>query len=247
MFQCPTFSELYENKHSKVIKENYSCNKQLLQKEIKEVQEFDVESSSKSQDELTQKLMLSHEPEIIFTVDEKYQLDKLVLEHDTVYHSVNFGEVLIKEMLMCSMFGVAMSTSAAIQGYRLQVERITRTANSLNCFTNLQKADQVTLLKENADLLVSLHGAMFFDKKKKGVDQVMSSMGVGLFLFCFFHFIKCGILLEDMETIKILFKPLIQTHKMNHIDYLVFNSIQDPATKKTEEWYSFLQGKVADR
>ena len=49
-----------------------------------------------------------------------------------------------------------------------------------------------------------------------------------------------------METIKILFKPLIQTHKMNHIDYLVFNSIQDPATKKTEEWYSFLQGKVAD-
>ena len=49
-----------------------------------------------------------------------------------------------------------------------------------------------------------------------------------------------------METIKKLFKPLIQTHTMNHIDYKVFNSIQDPAAKKTEERYSFLQGKVAD-
>ena len=49
-----------------------------------------------------------------------------------------------------------------------------------------------------------------------------------------------------METIKKMFRPLIQTHTMNHIDYKVFNSIQDPAAKKTEERYSFLQGKVAD-
>jgi hypothetical protein len=49
-----------------------------------------------------------------------------------------------------------------------------------------------------------------------------------------------------METIKKMFKPLIQTHTMNHIDYKVFNSIQDPAAKKIEEQYSFLQGKVAD-
>jgi hypothetical protein len=49
-----------------------------------------------------------------------------------------------------------------------------------------------------------------------------------------------------METIKKMFRPLIQTHTMNHIDYKVFNSIQDPAAKKIEEQYSFLQGKVAD-
>jgi hypothetical protein len=110
LFQRPTFSELYENTHSKV---NNSCNEQLPRKDIKEVQEFEIGTSSESEDELTQKLMLSHEPEIMFTEDEKQQLDKLVLDHDTVYHSVNFGEVLIKEMLMCSMFGVAMSTSAA--------------------------------------------------------------------------------------------------------------------------------------
>ena len=85
---------------------------------------------------------------------------------------------------MCSMFGVAMSMSAAIQGYRLQVERITRIDNSLQCFTNLQKVDQVALLKENADLFVNLYGALFFDKNKKGVDQVMSAIGKGVFIFC---------------------------------------------------------------
>ena len=140
----------------------------------------EIDTSSDSEDEISMKITLSQEPEIIFTEDEKCQLDKLVSDHDTVYHSVNFGEVLIKEMLMCSMFGVPVSTSAAIQGYRLQVERITRISNNLKCFTNLQKVDQIALLKENADLLVSFRGAIFFDKKKKGVDQVLSSMGIGL-------------------------------------------------------------------
>eukprot|EP00092_Neocalanus_flemingeri_P048275 GFUD01055016.1.p1 GENE.GFUD01055016.1~~GFUD01055016.1.p1 ORF type:complete len:258 (-),score=45.94 GFUD01055016.1:601-1278(-) len=127
------------------------------------------------------------------------------------------------------MFGVTVSTSTAIQGYRLQIERITRVANSLKCFTNLQKVDQVAVLKENADLLVSLHGAIFFDEKKKGMDQLLSSMGI-----------------DDMGIIKQMFKPLIQTYAMNHIDYKTFNSIQDPANKVTEERNIFLQGKVAD-
>ena len=49
-----------------------------------------------------------------------------------------------------------------------------------------------------------------------------------------------------METIKKMFKPLIQTHTMNHIDYKDLNSIQDPAAKKIEERYSSLQVMVAD-
>jgi len=79
-----------------------------------------------------------------------------VQEHDTQYKSVNFGETLIKEMIMCSMFGIPVSLSAAISGYRLTVERVTRIANSLECYGNLPKADQNSLLKENADLLVSM-------------------------------------------------------------------------------------------
>ena len=99
------------------------------------------------------------------------------------------------------MFGIPVSTSAAISGYRLSVERITRIAHNLGSFTSLTKCDQNALLKvslsttchmislhtrliealaqENADLLVSLRGAIFFDSKKKGVDQVLISMGVG--------------------------------------------------------------------
>ena len=37
---------------------------------------------------------------------EKAELDSEVESHDKSYFSVNFGEVLIKDMLMCSMFGV---------------------------------------------------------------------------------------------------------------------------------------------
>ena len=51
---------------------------------------------------------------------------------------------------------------------------------------------------------------------------------------------------DDTGIIKDLFKPLIQTHSMNHIDYEVFNSIQDPGNRKTEERYRFLQDMVAD-
>jgi len=122
-----------------------------------------------------------------------------------------------------------VSSSAALQGYKLQVERITRIANSLPAFTNLVKADQNALLKENADLIVSLRGAIFFDKKKKGIDQVLSSMGT-----------------QDKTMIEKMFKSLMENHEMNHIEYKIFNSIQDPANKKTEEHYATLQGKVAD-
>ena len=91
---------MYPNPHSKVIKENNcSCNKGFLFKELHEDQESEIATSSKSEDEIIQRIMLNKEPEIIFTDDEKHQLDKLVFDDDTVYHSVNFGEVLIREML----------------------------------------------------------------------------------------------------------------------------------------------------
>jgi len=45
--------------------------------------------------------------------------------------------------------------------------------------TNLPFEDRTSLLKENADLLVSLRGAIFFDSRKKGVNQVLISMGIG--------------------------------------------------------------------
>jgi len=172
---------------------------------------------------------IRNEPEIKFSSSEYNQLERLVTEHDERYRSVNFGEELIKEMIMCSMFGIPVSTSAAINGYRLSVERITRIAHNLECFTDLPKNDQNNLLKENADLLVNLRGAIFFDSKKKGVDQVLISMGI-----------------DDLETIKTMFTPLLKENSMKHIDYKTFNSIQAVANPAVESRYNFLQTKVAD-
>ena len=73
---------------------------------------------------------------------------------------------------MCSLFGIAISTRAALTGYRLSVDRITRIAKNLDAFNRLDITDQELLLKENADLLVSLRGAIFFESRKKGIDQV---------------------------------------------------------------------------
>merc|ERR1711990_930649 len=168
------------------------------------------------------------EPEIKFTQEEELQLNKLVKQHNERYRSVNFGEELIKEMIMCSMFGIPVSTSAAISGYRLSVERITRIAHNLESFTDLPKQDQNALLKENADLLVSLRGAIFFDSKKKGVDQVLISMGI-----------------DDMKTINTMFTPLLKENSMKHIDYKTFNSIQAVANPAVETRYGTLQSRVA--
>ena len=42
----------------------------------------------------------------VLSAEDSLEIERVVREHDVVYFSVNFGEVLIKEMLMCSMFGV---------------------------------------------------------------------------------------------------------------------------------------------
>ena len=54
------------------------------------------------------------------------------------------------------MFGIPVSTSAAISGYRLSVERITRIAHNLDSFTSLPKCDQNALLKVSPPSLPSV-------------------------------------------------------------------------------------------
>ena len=52
------------------------------------------------------------------------------------------------------MFGIPVSMSAAISGYRLTVESITRIANNLETFGTLPKFDQNSLLKVNVYILL---------------------------------------------------------------------------------------------
>ena len=141
--------------------------------------EDDIFTSDEEDEQQTMSTLHNNEPEVKFSDDESFHLESLVKAHNDKYRSVNFGEELIKEMIMCSMFGIPVSTSAAINGYRLTVERITRIAHNLECFTDLHKTDQSHLLMENADLLVNLRGAIFFDSRKKGVNQILISMGIG--------------------------------------------------------------------
>jgi len=168
------------------------------------------------------------QPIIVLTFEEELFLKNLIDTHNERYKSVNFGEELIKEMIMCSMFSIPVSTTAAINGYRICVERVTRIANSMELFTSLYFDDRAALLKENADLLVSLRGAIFFDSKKNGVDQVLLSMGEG-----------------DLETIRTMFSQLLKEDNMKHIDYKTFNSVQAVGQNPTEDRYNALQEKVA--
>ena len=127
----------------------------------------------------THSLKLFDEPEVKFSEDERKVMDTMVVQYEKCYCSVNFGEGLIKEMIMCSMFGTPVSTSAAIQGYRMIIERVTKIADNLPAFTDLTREDRDSLLKENADLVVSLRGAIFFDPDKLGIEQVLLSVGKG--------------------------------------------------------------------
>ena len=51
----------------------------------------------------------------------------------------------------------------------LQVHKV---ATAFDPFSKLSMRTQAALLKHNADLVVSLRGAIFFESRKQGLDQV---------------------------------------------------------------------------
>jgi hypothetical protein len=104
-------------------------------------------SQSSEEDSRGASAAILAEPEIKFTDGEMCKLQLLMEQHNVQYKSVNFGESLIKEMIMCSMFGIPVSMNAAISGYRLTVERINRVANNNECFGSLPKTHQDAILK----------------------------------------------------------------------------------------------------
>ena len=55
-------------------------------------------------------------------------------------------------------------------------------------------------------------------------------------------------ILEDMESIKTMFAPLIRDREqsLKYIEYSNFNSIQKVEKSPTEQRYNFLQSKVAE-
>ena len=49
--------------------------------------------------------------------------------------------------------------------YRLMIQRVARVAQNFSDFLDLPTIAQTTLLKNNADMIVSLRGAVFFEMK----------------------------------------------------------------------------------
>lgn len=190
------------------------------------IQNIDEYDSDDSGDSTRQKIMM--EPALEISDDEIFQIKRISNEHDRHYKSVAFGEELIKEMVICSVFKKPLETSIALKAYRTMVTRVTKVAQGFDHFVDLNYGTQSALLKQNADLLVSLRGAVFFDDKKKGLDQILYSMGV-----------------DDIETgKKMIMVTLKNAGNLGRIDYKTFNSIQKIDDNETEKRYEQLLARV---
>lgn len=157
------------------------------------------------------------------TVDELSQIQAISQLHDFNYKSISFGEQLIKEMVMSSVFKVPLSPSATMSAYRLMIQRVTRVAQGLDSFINLPYKIQSMLLKQNADLIVSLRGAVFFEKRKGGLDQILISMGV-----------------DDLVAAMSMVSSAVKTMSLQRIDYSTFNSLQKVGNTESEKRYNEL-------
>ena len=164
--------------------------------------------------------------------DEIRIVNEFVDQHDKNYKSINFGEDLIKEMIMSSIFGIPMSANTAMSAYRLMVQRVTKVSKNFIDFRNLSFKAQGTLLKHNADLVVSLRGAAFF-YMKTGLDQILTSLGF-----------------EDLETAKNMILTTLKSNSTKEtdykkIDYKKFNTIQKTAEQSAlERKYDSLLAKI---
>jgi len=161
------------------------------------------------------------------SIDEFSQIQCISQLHDTYYKSISFGEELIKEMVMSSVFKIPLSPNATMTAYRLMIQRVTRVAQGLDSFINLPCKVQSMLLKQNADLIVSLRGAVFFEKRKGGLDQILISMGV-----------------DDLVAAMNLVTSAVKTTTLQRIDYSTFNSLQKVGNDETEMRYNELLEKV---
>jgi len=128
---------------------------------------------------------------------------------------------------MSSVFKIPLSPNATMTAYRLMIQRVTRVAQGLDSFINLPCKVQSMLLKQNADLIVSLRGAVFFEKRKGGLDQILISMGV-----------------DDLVAAMNLVTSAVKTTTLQRIDYSTFNSLQKVGNDETEMRYNELLEKV---
>lgn len=169
------------------------------------------------------------EPIVEISEDEISQIRAIAQVHDVNYKSVNFGEELIKEMILSSACGIPLSPKSTMTAYRLMIQRVHRVATGFSPFENLPHAAQSALLKHNADLVVSLRGAVFFETKKKGFDQILISLGI-----------------DDLAAAKNMIMSAMKTQTcMNKIAYSNMNALQKiEEESESEKRYNVLLERV---
>jgi hypothetical protein len=154
-------------------------------------------------------------------------ISHISLLHDRSYKSVNFGEELIKEMLFSSVCGVPLTPISTLTAYRLMIQRVHKVATGFDPFVGLTQRSQSFLLKHNADLIVSLRGAVFFETRKQGLDQIVITLGV-----------------NDCEFARQIIADA-RKQRINKIEYTSMNSVQKINTSSpAEQRYNQLLERV---
>lgn len=144
-------------------------------------------------------------------------IQRIAYLHDRCYKSVNFGEDLIKEMLFSSVCGIPLSPQSTMTAYRLMINRVHKVASGFDPFARLNERTQRALLRQNADLVVSLRGAIFFESRKQGLDQIVITLGV-----------------NDCEFARKIIRDARQ-QRINKIDYSAMNSLQKIDLRSPDE------------
>nr|AID52837.1 nuclear receptor [Tigriopus japonicus] len=153
-------------------------------------------------------------------VNEDRFIQKITCIYDQQFLSVSLGEVIIKEMIVSSLYDVPISVSSSLSAYRLMVSRVTKIANSFDTFFNLPIQTGMALLKKNADPMVLVNGATFFSESAS--DQIQVSLGA-----------------EDKEASMLLIDRSEKSIKSaKAITYWNWNSIQCQHDQDVEEMFS---------
>ena len=107
------------------------------------------------------------------------------------------------------------------------IQRVNRVATDFSTFKALNFRTQSLLLKHNADFVVSLRGAVFFEKNKQGLDQIVLALGINDYDF----------------TRKLIMD--VKQQRINRIEYNMVNALQKIDTSSsTERRYNKLVERV---
>ena len=160
-------------------------------------------------------------------------LQDLTNQHDQHYLSVSFGENVIKEMIMSSVYGIQFNANTALFAYNVMMQRVQRVARNFSRFNVLPLNIQDILLQQNSDFIVSLHGAAFFQFKQTGLEQILRSLSY-----------------DDHDAATSIIATMKQSYKANYddykgINYQNFNSIQEKRENTSAEIrYNKLLAKI---